>query len=50
MDDALLPADALDTGTLYRLFSGSIAPRPVGRIAGTDYARGTDRFALERPA
>ncbi|XKE45931.1 flavin reductase family protein [Halomonas organivorans] len=38
MNDASLPADALDTGTLYRLFSGSIAPRPIAWVATVDGA------------
>lgn len=24
--------------------------KPIGRLAGSDYARATDRFAIERPA
>lgn len=31
-----LPAEALEAGTIYRLFSGAIAPRPIAWVATVD--------------
>nr|WP_163501845.1 flavin reductase family protein [Halomonas socia] len=39
-----LPADAWDASALYRLFSGSIAPRPIAWVASID-AAGTANLA-----
>ena len=44
MTATALPADAWDTGALYRLFSGSIAPRPIAWVASID-ADGTANLA-----
>ncbi|MDT8895600.1 flavin reductase family protein [Halomonas sp. I1] len=38
MSDALLTADTLEAGTLYRLLSGAIAPRPIAWVATIDAA------------
>ncbi|WP_275286685.1 flavin reductase family protein [Halomonas elongata] len=38
MSDALLTADALEAGTIYRLLSGAIAPRPIAWVATIDAA------------
>ncbi|MBD3896698.1 flavin reductase family protein [Halomonas sp. ML-15] len=38
MNDNALSADAWDAGTLYRLFTGSIAPRPIAWVSSADAA------------
>ncbi|RTQ97815.1 flavin reductase family protein [Halomonas nitroreducens] len=38
MSDASHSVDGLDTGSLYRLFSGAIAPRPIAWVATVDAA------------
>ncbi|APX94404.1 FMN-binding protein [Halomonas sp. 1513] len=44
MTDTALPADAWDAATLYRLFTGSIAPRPIAWVSSVD-AAGTANLA-----
>ncbi|SDM27136.1 NADH-FMN oxidoreductase RutF, flavin reductase (DIM6/NTAB) family [Franzmannia pantelleriensis] len=44
MTDTALPTDAWDAGRLYRLFTGSIAPRPIAWVASVD-AAGTANLA-----